>query len=302
MPSNLFAAVRRSVGLKASAAAATFVVVLLWTSPANAGTTITQPTCPVIIATSGDYSLASDVGPCAPNVDGIIIEASAVTLHLNGHKIIGSVDPAVCSFNNGIRVGLVALPMVAHVHILGPGTVSSFQNGVRAENSAGSFVKFLTVTAVCNNVPPTNGMVVIAPGGQWKLQSNVVQVSGDTSNAIDINGVDDNDVIRNDVNNTILFLNSDNNTVVNNTANDGHGIDFGLFGLSSSNNEIHANTANNNTLHSGLSLGLGSTGNNSTGNTAFGNLPFDLEDDNPNCDSNKWQGNHFGTAAQPCIH
>src|SRR5205807_8765221 len=41
-------------------------IALLWASPASAGTTITQSTCPVVIMQSGEYSLGADVGPCAP--------------------------------------------------------------------------------------------------------------------------------------------------------------------------------------------------------------------------------------------
>jgi hypothetical protein len=59
-------------------------ITLLSPSPAKAGMTITQSTCPVVISQPGEYSLAVDVGPCLPGVDVIDITASGVTLHLNG--------------------------------------------------------------------------------------------------------------------------------------------------------------------------------------------------------------------------
>jgi parallel beta-helix repeat protein len=300
--SRLFAAIYRKAKLSVTVLSA-ISIILLWASPAKAGTTITQSTCPVMIAQSGEYDLATDVGPCLPGVDGIDIVASAVTLHLDGHSIIGSLDPTICNNSYGMRVGLPApTPMLSQVHILGEGTVSNFRHGLHAENSAGSFVKFVTVTAACMNEPfATFGFLILAPGGQWKLQGNVVREPGATSSGIAFFGVDDNDIVRNDVNDTMEFSNSNNNTIVNNTANDNFaGISIGPFGPSS-NNELHANTANNNALNSGISVFVGSVANNITGNTAFNNHPWDLEDDNPNCDSNKWVGNHFGTASQTCI-
>ena len=89
---------------------------------------------------------------------------------------------------------------------------------------------------------------------------------------------------------------------MNNTANDNEGgIFFGTHTTGSNNNEIHANTTNNNSVGGGLTIALGSTANNISGNESLNNLSFDMEDDNPTCDSNKWEGNHFNTANQPCI-
>jgi len=109
-------------------------------------------------------------------------------------------------------------------------------------------------------------------------------------------------LVRNNVNDTIVLFGSSNNVVVNNTANGGvFGIALSTSGTSSNNNEIHANTTDHNSL-SGVLVEDGSTGNNITGNKSFGNSFFDMEDNNPNCDSNKWEGNHFNTANQSCIH
>ncbi len=276
--------------------------ILFWCTPASAGTTIAQTTCPVLIAQSGEYTLATDVGPCLPGIDGIDIEASSVTLHLNGHNIIGSLDSTVCNTSHGILIGLPApAPILSQVKILGAGTISNFHEGLHAESSAGSFAKFVTVTGSCSN-EFTFGFVIAGPGGQWKLQENVVREPGASSQGIVIEHADDNDLVRNNVNDSIQFLDSNNNTVVNNVANDSPqgGIVIGTV-LPSNNNEIHANTTYNNSFGNGITIESGSTGNDSTGNTAFGNVLFDLFDGNPNCDSNKWQGNHFGTANQPCL-
>src|SRR5437870_5656364 len=99
---NVLVAIRRArLGLTVLAALS---ITLLWASPAKAGTTITQSFCPVLIAQSGEYSLATDVGPCAPGADGIDITASNVTLHLNGHTISGTTTSGTCNSSKGIHV------------------------------------------------------------------------------------------------------------------------------------------------------------------------------------------------------
>ena len=302
MMHNLFATIRNARPSVNLVAAISFI--LLCTSSAKAGTMITQSTCPVVILQSGEYDLATDVGPCLPGVDGIDIVASGVTLHLNGHNIIGSADPTVCNASDGIHVGLPApTPMLSQVRVLGPGTISNFgapsaSAGFFAENSAGSFVKFVTVTCPVGSV----GFFIAGPGGQWKLQGNVVREGppNDFCNILLINA-DDNELVGNNLNNAIC-ISSSNNTVVNNTINDGaNGIE--TRGLTT-NNEIHANTINNNKPFSGITIAASSTANNITGNKSFGNSPYDMEDDNPGCDSNKWEGNHFdaGSASQSCIN
>ena len=280
-------------------------ITLLCASPAKAGTTITQSTCPVLISQPGEYTLGTDVGPCAPGVDGIIIAASNVTLHLKGHTISGSASSGTCNSSNGIHVmGTSSLTPLTLVRVLGTGTITNFTIGFLAENSAGSFVKFVTVT----QTPPTPcpdftfGFFIMSPSSQWKLEGNVVRKPGDNSFGIVLGtGANDCDLVRNNVNDTIS-VNSNNNNIINNIANDNFN---GIF-VAGNNNEIHANTTNNNSAH-GLWLGCNfsgncPSGNNISGNTSLGNSVFDMEDDTPNCDNNKWRGNKFKTANQSCIH
>jgi hypothetical protein len=282
-------------------------ITLLWASPAKAGMTITNGTCPVLITQPGEYSLGTNVGPCASGVDGIIITASNVTLHLNGHTISGTATSGTCNSSSGIHVmGTSSLTPLTLVRVLGTGTITNFTEGFLAENSAGSFVKFVTVTANCPG-PPNSitsiGFHIRASSSQWKLEGNVVREPGDTSGGIVLStGANDCDLVRNDVNDTIS-VNSDNNNIVNNTANDN--LD-GIF-VTGNNNEIHANTTNNNSEH-GLWLsqngitGNFASGNNISGNTSLNNPVFDMEDDNANCGTNKWRGNKFRTANMSCIH
>lgn len=294
MTRNLLVAIRRArLGLSLLAGLS---ITLLWVSPAKAGTTITNGTCPVPIVQSGDYSLATDVGPCAAGADGIDITASNVTLHLNGHTISGTATSGTCNTSNGIHV-MTPLLTLALVRILGTGTITNFGTGFLAENSAGSFVKFVTVTANC---PFTSSGFAIAPSSSmWKLDGNVVREQAN-SGGIVLAG-NDNDVVHNDVNDEIELIDSSNNTIVNNSANNGI---FGIRLLSliggSNNNDIHANTTDNNKKN-GILLQSGATGNNISGNKSFNNLT-DMEDDNASCDNNKWTGNQFNTASQSCIH
>ena len=283
MTRSLLVAIRRSrLGLPLIVA---LCITLLCASPAKAGTVITQSTCPVLIAQSGDYTLGTDVGPCLPAVDGIDIMASGVTLHLQGHTITGT-----CGSSIGIHViGTPVVPLTM-VRILGTGTVSTFYTGFQADNSGGSFVKFVTVASQC---PFGNGFYIPLTSSQWKLDGNTVQAPS-TSYGIILRG-SDNDLVRNNVSDTIS-VDSDNNVIVNNTASDNGG---GIF-VEGSNNDVHANTTNNNSGGNGIWLFLGS-GNNITGNTAQGNSPYDLEDDNPNCGTNTWEGNKFANANMSCI-
>jgi copper-binding protein NosD len=275
---------------------AAFSITLLWASPAKAGTTITQNTCPVIIISPGEYDLATDVA-CPPLGDGIDILASDVTLHLNGHTI--STVGGNCSDGAGIHVMGTPLVPLAGVRILGPGTITNFGNftglpnaGFLAEFSAGSFVKFVTVTADCAGVP--GGFWIESSSSMWKLDSNVVSESVTGGSGIFVEG-NDNDLIRNNVNKMIVLFGS-SNTVVNNSAHDDrNGI---LVNTGSNNNEIDANTTDSNSFR-GIWILKGATGNNVTGNNSFNNATFDMEDDNPNCDSNKWRGNHFNTSLSP---
>jgi parallel beta-helix repeat protein len=74
--------------------------------------------------------------------------------------------------------------------------------------------------------------------------------------------------------------------------------------LASSGNDVRGNVATDNRI--GIAVtNVGASNNKIIGNFAHGNSTVDLIDTNPNCDSNVWRGNDFGTSdpAQPsCIH
>jgi len=89
------------------------------------------------------------------------------------------------------------------------------------------------------------------------------------------------------VNNNVISANTDDGIAVIDQSIDNH----------LNNNQAIGNTGD------GIYVAAGSTGNHVNGNTALGNGAFDLEDLNPNCDNNKWNGNTFNTSNPAnCIH
>src|SRR5207245_9699992 len=79
--------------------------------------------------------------------DGIWIQASNVTLHLQGHTITGSGGFV------GIRVETpFALMTVTDVRIKGPGAVTNFGSGLESQNSADSQMKKVLVTGTVRGV------------------------------------------------------------------------------------------------------------------------------------------------------
>jgi len=91
----------------------------------------------------------------------------------------------------------------------------------------------------------------------------------------------------------------------NNNGTSGRGDGIKLFMVANpvapTKNEITKNVANNNASN-GIGVDQGAMENKITGNRARGNGQFDGFDGNtqPPCDSNVWDGNHFGLVSQPC--
>ncbi len=302
---GLFAAIRRaSVVLSLLVALST---PLLWGAPARAGTTITQAVpgvcapAGITITQPGEYTLGENVS-CVLSGDGIDIEASGVTLHLNGFTITGTcLDSALNPNSAGIHVmGPSALTPLTMVRILGEGTtISGFQNGIQGDNSAGSFAKSVNITSAC---PGAVGILISSSSSQWKLQKDTITNVGI---GISLSG-NDNDLVLNSVSGTNtdtgILVGGMNNTIVNNTASMNGTSSRGIDVIGAGNNDLHANTTDNN--FDGIVVESGSSNNNITGNESSNNTRDDMRDENttPPCDTNKWRGNHFMTANQSCIN
>jgi parallel beta-helix repeat protein len=73
-----------------------------------------------------------------------------------------------------------------------------------------------------------------------------------------------------------------------------------IFLFDSAHNVVRANTVQNQN-GGGIILFQGALDNLIQTNQAANNTPWDLVDDNSNCDANTWKANQFGTANQSCI-
>jgi hypothetical protein len=87
-------------------------------------------TCGSAITTPGEYVLAGD----CTGINGIVIVSSDVHLKLNGHTMsgIGFGSTGISAFN------------VSHVHIEGPGTITSWQDGILFGTVTDSHVEQVT--------------------------------------------------------------------------------------------------------------------------------------------------------------
>lgn len=284
MTANLFAKVRKArFGLMLLAA---FCITVLTASPAKATikTTLTGA-CPIVVSLPGDYFLSENL-TCPPNVDGIDIETSNVKLHLAGHTIAGA-----CGNGFGIHVlGTSGAPLTA-VFVVGPGTISNFTFNFVADFSANSFVNGVKVVSQC---PSNFGFAINTTSSQWALVKDVVQAPVSSFGLVLFGP--NNVVALCNISDTIS-VDTNNNVVVGNIASNNAG---GIF-VTGSNNQIYANTTNNNSTGDGIDVIGGALGNILSENSAFGNLPYDMEDDNANCGTNIWVGNKFSVANQTCI-
>jgi large repetitive protein len=256
---------RTSLALAAAGALA-----LAGGGPASADAPTAVSACGTVISAPGRYALADDLVNCAG--DGVDIAAGDVTLLLNGHTISGA----------GLvrAAGVGTSGTLTNVTVLGPGLITNFEFGVDLRTTSSSQVRGVTAAGCeCGALGVAFQFGFIVAGGTNNLFTGNTATGFAPGDGFAIAG--------------------SNNVFKGNDASNGNGSGFFLY-IGTSGNEIRGNTASSNFVDGILSQ-AGSTGNSIRGNTALGNGVNDLEDDNPNCDSNIWKGNEFGTANQPCI-
>jgi parallel beta-helix repeat protein len=293
--------------------------------PAAAATEINA--CPFVITAPGTYLVVNDLvsvlaGAC------ITINSSDVHLNVGGHTITGPTD---CRFPFSGVVPSFGIQVLAHSNVhINNGTVGGgFQQGIRLDGTMDSRVNDMVMTQNClqgfdllnarNNRfqaitveltmnPPfhcsgyrltnSNGNVIhsnkVVRNGEAAFDDTGIELFNSNSNTIQSTEVSDNiaDGIQ-------LLNNSDSNVVRANTVtnNRGHGIQVGFFG---DRNLIQANRVTG-SAGSGIYLQALTTFNTVQANRAMGNAIFDGQDDNPNCGTNTWKANNFGTVNQPCV-
>lgn len=276
--------------------------------PAVADPVVQITQCGTVISQPGHYILANDLncgGPVVPvqtnaapssvwgpltnpfdgstiptanqpsSGDGIDIVSDHVELSLNGFTINGN-----GSGFSGIAVGVGTTPGNAHVHIVGPGTITGFLQGV--------FFLQVTFSSV-TEVTGTNNEVSFFITG---LAANCSPACDSAMNDFQGNTATDNFA-------GFFLQGASNNAIRGNTLSVAF-VDIFLVTVDVE-NDVRLNTATN--AIGGIVLeGPGVTDNNIFLNTAQNNAPFDLFDANPNCDSNRWKNNTFTSANQSCIN
>jgi parallel beta-helix repeat protein len=138
--------------------------------------------------------------------------------------------------------------------------------------------------------------VVVRGDGQHTVQDVIAEFH--TNNGFFL-GSNDNRLTHNTSrSNTFVGISvgSQRNRLTENTAASNGVLGFQIAG---DDNAIQDNLAANNAT-TGIEVVEGATGNRLMGNVGASNSAFDLADDNPNCDQNRWRGN-TGTRNQTCI-
>lgn len=163
-------------------------------------------------------------------------------------------------------------------------TGSNDNDGIRIEPTYVGTAFVMASNQIVNNTVDGNGLDGIAIFG--RSPGNVIR--GNTSKN---NGMFRSVARRGD--GIIVFNFSDRTTIQNNvtTGNADNGIRIrGPIGANpgSLNNVIQANTSVGNVVKPTIP------------SNAFGTAAFDLNDQNPNCDNNQWQGNRYRTANPQC--
>jgi parallel beta-helix repeat protein len=149
----------------------------------------------------------------------------------------------------------------------GPGTVQTCERGVVVLGDGGHAVQ-----DVISEFHTNNGFL---------LGSNGNRLTNNTSRSNTFVGIS---------------VGSQGNRLTENTATSNGVLGFQIVGAS---NRLANNTATDNG-DNGIEVLEGATANQLTGNVGQSNSAFDLADDNPNCDQNRWRGN-TGTRNQNCI-
>ena len=249
----------------------------LATNAANSNNVISQ--CPTVITQPGTYSLGNDL--LCFNTDGIDIQANNVILMLSGHTITQD-STHFGLVHQGVSAGVGVAGGNTNVQIFGPGTITGFNGGMDFEQVSNSMVENVTSTRNFFGFV-VNGGFSAGCGAACPSTANLF--SGNSSTFNNQHG---------------FTLNGGNNNIFNANNSSNNGQD-GILLFSAVGNDVHDNTLGSNGGSGIQAIAGGGTGNNIHKNTAQGNPRFDLEDDNPNCDSNTWKQNAFGTANQTCI-
>ena len=274
--------------------------------------------------------LDSNVGPCTGT--GLIVAASNITLDLNGFTISGGPageagpgilldgttgvtvkNGTVTQFDAGVSIEGGSGNTVTAMKVLdnrsnfgdyGDGIIMFQSNSNKITNNQvrnngpydgigvlrGAFNVIDSNQITDNNQSTTNTAGI-------RLENLGFSASNDnivTNNLVSNSGTFGIQVFAGGSRNQIKFNQSVNNTL------DGITVFAGGNHTVIEGNRVQGNRANGIRIRAAAGSFPAPTGNQILRNVSFGNVTFDLRDDQANCDGNQWHGNQGATFTPPC--
>ena len=246
--------------------------------------------CGTAITSSGTWTLSQNL-TCTG--DGIDVEVSNVILKLNGFTITG---PGANVATNGILIASSDGSSLNTVTILGPGTITNFQNGIvfHGTNAGGAVDVKVTGNLFGIQLQAPTNLVI----SQNNLQNNFNGISGQlgTSTIAGNDCSNNSDCIN-------LFASSNNKILGNFCDGNRHAgmvIGGNTSGGASTGNTVEGNQTSNNRFY-GIFLGPSAGGNHLVGNVALGNSFLDINEFNSHCGSDTFLSDVFRTSSQSCV-
>lgn len=275
--------------------------------------------CGQVLSSPGQYHLTGNLGPCLAN--GVVIAANDIHFTLAGFTISGASSAESCDLTNP-QYGVSVAGAVSGIRISG-GTVSGFVDGIVLNSVSETRVSAMTITRNCvfgvavsnsrkveldTNVVARNGVDGVGIGGsaeEINVHSNYIaensrvgiDVSASSNLGRTLANIRSNIITGNGGSGIAIFSGSENNIRDNAVIGNFDGI---FLSTAVTGNSIQGNTVNGNS-NAGIVIVATAAQNSVKGNTARGNGIFDLSDLNPNCGTNAWKNNMFGTSNQGCV-
>jgi len=251
--------------------------------------------CGSAITSSGTWTLTQNL-TCMG--DGIDVQAGNVILKLNGFTITG---PGT-NTGTGVLVASSDGTSLNKVTIIGPGTITNFQNGIAFQGTNGGGAVDLTIAGNFMGLLLLSDTAEVIPSNllisENQLQNSVESISGPLAAST---------IVGNSCSNSedcINLIGASGNKILGNLC-DGNrhaGIEIGANtgGTFSTGNTVEGNQTSNNRFY-GIFLGPDSSGNHLIGNVAFQNKFLDINEFNPHCGSDTFFSDVFGRASQSCV-
>lgn len=271
------------------------VILLMLTGRPLAASNIVN-SCGIAITQAGTWTLSQNL-TCTG--DGIDVQVGNVILKLNGFTITG---PGTSAGTNGVLVASSGGTSLNKVTVLGPGTITNFQNGIVFQGTNDGGAVDLTIAGNLMGILLLSDAAAVIPSNllisENQLQNSVDSISGPLAAST---------IVGNSCSNSedcINLVGASGNKILGNLC-DGNrhaGIEVGANtgGSVSTRNTVEGNQTSNNRFY-GIFLGPESSGNHLIGNVAFQNKFLDINEFNPHCGSDTFLRDVFGRASQSCV-